>query len=118
MKSLCLGLVRLCVGFWHGLHDPEFRAIAFLLAMAATLGSIFYHYSEDWAWIDAVYFSFMALTTVGDANLAPTSVFGKIFTVVFSLIGIGLMLAFISRLASYRDQEKVRDIKVPPGGGD
>jgi hypothetical protein len=107
MRSLYLGLVRLFAGISHGLRDPEFRAIAFLLALSAVVGSVFYRAVEGWAWIDAMYFSFMALTTVGDANLAPTSALGKIFTIAFSLIGIGLMLAFISRLASYRDQ--VRD---------
>ncbi|MBN9580339.1 MAG: two pore domain potassium channel family protein [Afipia sp.] len=106
MRSLCLGLVRLFAGVWHGLRDPEFRAIAFLLALSAVAGSVFYRAVEGWAWIDAMYFSFMALTTVGDANLAPISVLGKIFTIAFSLIGIGLMLAFVSRLASYRDQAR------------
>jgi hypothetical protein len=105
MKSLALGLVRLFLGFRRGLRDPEFRAIAFLLASAIVLGTIFYRSVEGWAWIDAAYFSVMALTTVGDANLAPVTATAKIFTIGFSLSGIGLMLAFISRLASYRERD-------------
>lgn len=105
MKSLALGLVRLFLGFRRGLRDPEFRAIAFLLASAILLGTIFYRSVEGWAWIDAAYFSVMALTTVGDANLAPVTAIAKIFTIGFSLSGIGLMLAFISRLASYRERD-------------
>jgi len=105
MKSLALGLVRLFLGFRRGLRDPEFRAIAFLLALAIVLGTIFYRSVEGWAWIDAAYFSVMALTTVGDANLAPVTAIAKIFTIGFSLSGIGLMLAFISRLASYRERD-------------
>lgn len=103
MRSLGLGLVRLFLGVCHGLRDPEFRAIAFLLMLAVAGGSVFYHFAEDWAWIDSIYFSVMALTTVGDANLAPNSALGKIFTIGFSLGGISLMLAFVSRLAAYRD---------------
>lgn len=105
MKSLALGLVRLFLGLRRGLRDPEFRALGFLLALAVVLGTVFYRVAEGWAWIDALYFSVMALTTVGDANLAPVTAVAKIFTIGFSLSGIGLMLAFISRLASYRDRE-------------
>jgi len=105
MKSLALGLVRLFQGLCRGLGDPEFRAIAFLLILAVLLGTVFYRIVEGWAWIDALYFSVMALTTVGDANLAPVTAVAKLFTIAFSVGGIGLMLAFISRLASYRERD-------------
>jgi len=106
MKSLALGLVRLCRGFYHGTRDPEFQAIMFLLFMSVVVGSTFYHLVEGWSWLDSAYFSVVALTTVGDATLGPSTGFSKIFTMVFSLIGIGLVLAFLSRLGSYRDEER------------
>lgn len=108
MRSLLMGLVRLALGFWHGLRDPEFQAIVFLLVVAVLVGSVFYHSVEGWSWLDSAYFSVMALTTVGDATLGPTTGFSKIFTMGFSLAGIGLMLAFLSRLASFRDRETER----------
>ncbi len=104
MRSLGLGLVRLFLGFWRGLRDPEFRAIIFLLAVAILTGSIFYHSVEGWSWLDSTYFTVVALTTVGDATLGPTTGLSKIFTMGFSLAGIGLVLAFLSRLGSYRDE--------------
>lgn len=105
MRSLALGLERLCLGFWHGLRDPEFQAIVFLLVMAVVIGSVFYHSVEGWSWLDSAYFSVVALTTVGDANLGPTTGLSKIFTMFFSLAGIGLVLAFLSRLGSYRERD-------------
>ena len=104
MRSLGLGLVRLFIGFRHGLRDPEFQAIIFLLAMSVLVGAAFYHSVEGWSWLDSAYFSVVALTTVGDANLGPTTGLSKIFTMGFSLAGIGLVLAFLSRLGSYRDR--------------
>ena len=104
MRSLALGQRRLFIGFWHGTRDPEFQAIIFLLAAAVAIGSAFYHWVEGWSWLDSAYFSVVALTTVGDATLGPTSGLSKIFTMGFSLVGIGLVLAFLSRLSSYRDQ--------------
>ena len=105
MKSLMVGLERLCLGFWHGLRDPEFQAIVFLLFVAICIGSGFYHVVEGWSWLDSAYFSVVALTTVGDANLGPSTGLSKIFTMFFSLTGIGLVLAFLSRLGTYRDGE-------------
>lgn len=87
------------------MHDPEFQAIIFLLAMAVLGGSIFYHWVEGWSWLDLAHFSVVALTTVATPQLGPTSGLSKIFTMGFSLVGIGLVLAFLSRLGSYRDLE-------------
>jgi hypothetical protein len=51
----------------------------------------------------------VALTTVGDATLGPSSALSKIFTMAYSLCGIGLMLAFLARLTSYRDEVRLKD---------
>jgi polyferredoxin len=104
MASLWLGLVRLVAGFCRGLRDPEFRAILFLLIVATIGGTIFFRAVESWSWVDAAYFSVMALTTVGDATLSPTTALAKIFTMGFSICGIGLMLAFLSRLSTFRER--------------
>jgi len=104
MRSLITGLVLLFRGFRRGLRDPEFRAIIFLLLVAILIGTLVFRTMEGWSWLDAVYFSVVSLTTVGDANLAPTTAITKTFAMVFSLIGIGLMLAFVSRLTSFRNE--------------
>jgi hydrogenase/urease accessory protein HupE len=107
MASLWLGLMRLFTGFRRGLRDPEFRAILFLIAVAIGVGAAFFRIVEHWPWIDAAYFSVMALTTVGDATLSPTTAIAKIFTMLFSICGIGLMLAFLSRLSTFRDDREL-----------
>jgi hypothetical protein len=104
MKSLMTGLMLMFVGFRRGLHDPEFRAIGFLLLVAVAIGTFVFKYVEGWSWLDSAYFSVVSLTTVGDANLAPTMAVTKIFSMIYSLIGIGLMLAFLSRLTSFREE--------------
>jgi len=104
MKSLMMGLVLLFVGFRRGLRDPEFRAIGFLLLVAVAIGTFVFRLGEGWSWLDAAYFSVVSLTTVGDANLAPTMAVTKIFSMLFSLAGIGLMLAFLSRLTTFRNE--------------
>ena len=62
-------------------------------------GTVFFHAAEDWSWIDPLYFTIITLTTVGCGDLNPTKPGTKIFTIILILIGIGLLLAFIERLA-------------------
>ncbi len=102
MASLWLGLMRLLAGFRRGLRDPEFRAILFLLAIAMTGGTCSSHAVEGWPWIDAAYFSAMALYHRWRRHAVADHGHRQIFTMLFSICGIGLMLAFLSRLSTFR----------------
>src|SRR3569833_1284739 len=101
MKSLMTGLVLLFLGFRRGLRDPEFRAIVFLLFVAVVIGMFVFRFVEGWSWLDSAYFSVVSLTTVGDANLAPTTAITKTFAMLFSLTGFGLLLVFVFCLSSF-----------------
>lgn len=107
MKSLMMGLVLLFMGFRRGLRDPEFKAIGFLLVVAVIIGTFVFRFGEGWSWLDSAYFSVVSMTTVGDANLAPTTAVTKIFAMALSVAGLGLMLAFLSRLTSFREETRV-----------
>jgi len=68
------------------------------------IGSIVYHYLEDWSWVDALYFSVVTLTTVGFGDFAPQTDEGKLFTIFYIILGIGIILSFINTLYEhYRD---------------
>ncbi len=47
---------------------------------------------------DALYFSVVTLTTVGDKDFSSQTDFGKIFTILYIFIGIGLVFGFIHKL--------------------
>jgi hypothetical protein len=49
--------------------------------------------------VDAFYFSVTTLTTVGLGDLAPTTMLGKLFTVLYIFVGISLIAGFINTLA-------------------
>ena len=78
---------------------------------------------EGWSAIDALYFSVVALATVGFGDLVPTTVAGKLFTVAYILFGIGILAAFASeltrdrRLAVAQRLAERRGTGHPPGNG-
>lgn len=61
-------------------------------------GSIFYTTVEGWHWIDSLYFCVVTLATIGYGDLAPKTVFGKVFTMIYIFGGLGLFIALIKDL--------------------
>jgi voltage-gated potassium channel len=107
MLLVLLGFVR---GFRHSLRDPEFRAIGLMLTALLAAGTVFYSNVEGWSVVDAMYFSMITLTTVGYGDLAPRTVAGKLFTMVYLVLGIGVIVSFANRIArGVRDHGHPRD---------
>ncbi len=74
-----------------------------LLAMSASLvvvSTSFYVLVEGWSVLDAAYFSVITMSTVGYGDVAPTTASGKVFTMVFTVAGIGIFVATITTVAS------------------
>ena len=69
-------------------------------------GTIFYHLTENWNFIDSFYFSVMALTTVGFGDLVPSTPITKIFTSIYVIVGIGIIFNFINKLAGRKPKNK------------
>jgi voltage-gated potassium channel Kch len=89
------------------LRDKEYRELLVTTFFVILVGSTIYHYLENWSWVDAIYFSVVTLTTIGFGDFAPKTDGGKIFTIFYIIIGIGIILSFINTLYEhYRDMRK------------
>jgi Ion channel len=89
--------IRAMVGAWR--RDEEFRYLVYLVLITLAGGTIFYSTVEKWSVVDAFYFNVTTLTTVGLGDLAPTTMLGKLFTVLYIFVGVGLIAGFINSLA-------------------
>jgi hypothetical protein len=104
------------VAIRRGLSDPQFRALTFLVVVLLASGTVFYWRFEDWTVLDSLYFSVITLTTVGYGDLAPTRAPTKIFTIVYVLIGLGILVSFLSIVAGHAVEARVEraEKRKPP----
>jgi voltage-gated potassium channel Kch len=96
MEILIINTIRAIRTMWT---DPQFRSLTRLALIAITSGVVFYWLVEDLSPVNALYFSVTTLTTVGYGDYSPETTAGKLFTVVYVLVGVGILLAFLARVA-------------------
>jgi voltage-gated potassium channel Kch len=89
----------------RGFQEPAFRGLFYLVSLVIGSGTVFYRAVEGWGWLDSFYFTVITLTTVGYGDLSPTQPASKGFTMVLVLLGIGILVAFIERVARYAAED-------------
>lgn len=102
MRTLGRGLRN----FWL---DPTGRAILGVAATVVATGTVFYRFVEDVRWIDSLYFCVITLTTVGYGDISPTTTAGKVFTMVYVVVGIGVFVALVTTTAQHLIEAKNRN---------
>lgn len=78
------------------LNNIQFRRLLLLVVILLTVGTVFYSNVEGWGYLDSLYFCVTTLTTVGYGDLNPQTDLGKIFTIFYILVGVGILLGFIN----------------------
>lgn len=78
------------------LKNKEYRGLLITSNIVLAIGAVVYHYVEGWSWLDSIYFCIITLTTIGYGDLAPQTVAGKVFTMAYILVGVGLILGFVN----------------------
>lgn len=101
--------IRTLISF---LKNDDYRDLLITTFITLAVGSVVYHYLEGWNWIDCIYFSIITLTTVGYGDFSPQTDAGKIFTIIYIIMGVGIILSFINTVYThYRDVKS--DDKAP-----
>ena len=83
------------------LGDPEGKETIAVASLVIAAGTVFYRFVEDLTWIDSLYLSVITLTTVGYGDFSPTTNAGKVFTMFYVLVGIGIFVALVTQIAGH-----------------
>ena len=89
--------------------NANFRITGAIAVFVLVFGAVFYHIVEKLEWLDSFYFCVITLTTIGYGDITPHTDLGKLFTIFYVLIGIGIIGTFANLLikrASMRHEEK------------
>lgn len=93
------------------LKDEDYRELLLTTIIVLIIGAITYHYLEGWSYIDSLYFSVVTLTTIGYGDFAPQTDEGKLFTILYIIIGIGMILSFINTIYNHFTNMKEKEKK-------
>lgn len=86
------------------LSDKDSRLVFYWTAALLILGTLVFHWLEGWSYLDAFYFCVISLATVGYGDLSPTTPEAKIFTIIYVINGIALLLMLFDRIRAVRSQ--------------
>lgn len=106
MISLLVGFKELWRILKNSAKSDESRAILVSVAVLLTIGTLFYSTVEGLRVLDAFYFSFITLATIGYGDFVPVHDISKIFTIIYSIFGIGLLSIMVGIVARQFLDEK------------
>ncbi|MBX7218317.1 MAG: potassium channel protein [Blastocatellia bacterium] len=66
----------------------RFKAVALFLMGLIAFGTIGFHHLEHWSWLDSLYTTIVTLGTVGYGDFTPKTTEGRIFAIVFIVVGV------------------------------
>lgn len=89
-------------------QDKQYRSLLLTSFVILAFGSTVYHYLEGWSWLDSIYFSIITLTTIGYGDFSPQTDGGKLFTIFYILIGIGIILTFVNTIYNHYNKVKAK----------
>jgi hypothetical protein len=81
-------------------------ALALIILLIAS-GTIIIKYLENWTWVNAFYFVVATSATVGYGDIAPKSEIGRLFTSVFILLIVPIVLYSFTIIAEILFENRV-----------
>lgn len=92
MLSFILTVKRFLEAVVKAFKTPMFLSLFTTLFLIILSGTLFYTNKEGWGVVDAIYFCVVSLIPTGvNTNLTPVTNLGKVFTMLYLVVGTGVM---------------------------
>ncbi|REK71284.1 potassium channel family protein [Paenibacillus paeoniae] len=99
MISLLLTVKRLFSALWRSFKLKNFQALFMLVIVMLLSGTVFFVRNEGLSIVDALYVCVLTLSTVGHPTFEPQTELGKVFMMLYVVVGTGLFLGLIGHIA-------------------
>jgi len=93
------------------LKQPETRALLVMFCLVLVIGIVFYMGVEHWTFINSLYFCVVTLGTVGYGDITPQTEVGRLFTVAYIIVGLGIIGGFFATLGKLIDPQKFLSLR-------
>ena len=102
MVSALVTFRRVVSALRYAMREEDFGPVLAAGAFLIVSGTVTYALGADWNVVDALYFAVATLTTtsVADPDLVLEDGWLKVFTVLYLLIGIGILVEILRRLGT------------------
>ena len=84
----------------EGDHNPPTTAAPEITVAPAINNDTIAEY-DYWTWTDAILFCFTVITTIGYGNVAPRTLEGQIFVIIYGLFGVPFSMVVIANLGKF-----------------
>ena len=98
MTALSLACLQVFLYRVVGGSNEWLKTHGIILVTYYAVGGIAYDEIEGWKLLDTTYFLTVSITTVGYGDICPVTDLGKLFTVLYALVGIVFVFAALSPL--------------------
>ncbi len=88
------------------MHRKLINASLTILGMLF-IGAIGFKFFEDWTWLESLYLATQTVTTVGYGDVPPKTSAGRMFAILFMLLGAGTVLYALTVLAQAVIQSEI-----------
>ena len=100
MISFILTAKRLLEALLVAVKDKLFISLLLTLFIINLSGVLFYTKLEGWSYLDAIYFAWVSLIPSSiDLGFSPQTSLGKVFTMMYLVVGVGVMIALLAMIA-------------------
>jgi voltage-gated potassium channel len=98
-------IIGVLKNFYSVFKNKEFLFGLLLVFIMLGIGTIVYNFIEGFSLFDSLYLSVITLTTIGYGDIYPVTQLGKLFTIIYIFIGIGLIFSFIRLVSTIQMKE-------------
>lgn len=86
------------------LRDKDSRPVFYWAAGMLLVGMFLFHFLEGWSYLDSLYFCVISAATIGYGDFVPTTPVAKIFTILYNINAIVMLLAVFDRVRVVRSR--------------